>query len=71
MLNSSKMLSHLLSQVHFKLWFLNITFKSYFLFLQLNMAKKKEAFLQDFIEGPLQFKPTYKFDLYSDVYDTR
>ncbi|NXT21483.1 INP5K phosphatase, partial [Syrrhaptes paradoxus] len=42
----------------------------HFLFLQLNMAKKKEAFLQDFIEGPLQFKPTYKFDLYSDVYDT-
>ncbi|XP_074701005.1 inositol polyphosphate 5-phosphatase K isoform X1 [Strix aluco] len=37
---------------------------------QLNMAKKKEAFLQEFIEGPLQFKPTYKFDLYSDVYDT-
>ncbi|XP_062471762.1 inositol polyphosphate 5-phosphatase K isoform X5 [Pezoporus occidentalis] len=38
---------------------------------QLNMAKKKEAFLQEFIEGPLHFKPTYKFDLYSDVYDTR
>ncbi|XP_034608828.1 inositol polyphosphate 5-phosphatase K isoform X4 [Trachemys scripta elegans] len=38
---------------------------------QLNMAKKKEAFLQEFIEGPLQFKPTYKFDLHSDVYDTR
>ncbi|OXB70909.1 UNVERIFIED_CONTAM: hypothetical protein H355_008215 [Colinus virginianus] len=37
---------------------------------QLNMAKKKEAFLQEFIEGPLQFKPTYKFDLHSDVYDT-
>ncbi|KAM6049357.1 inositol polyphosphate 5-phosphatase K isoform 2-T2 [Chlamydotis macqueenii] len=37
---------------------------------QLNMAKKKEVFLQEFIEGPLQFKPTYKFDLYSDVYDT-
>ncbi|XP_057255471.1 inositol polyphosphate 5-phosphatase K isoform X2 [Pezoporus wallicus] len=37
---------------------------------QLNMAKKKEAFLQEFIEGPLHFKPTYKFDLYSDVYDT-
>lgn len=35
------------------------------------MAKKKEAFLKEFIEGPLQFKPTYKFDLYSDVYDTR
>ncbi|XP_071431217.1 inositol polyphosphate 5-phosphatase K isoform X3 [Pithys albifrons albifrons] len=38
---------------------------------QLNMAKKTEAFLKEFIEGPLQFKPTYKFDLYSDVYDTR
>ncbi|XP_030328234.1 inositol polyphosphate 5-phosphatase K isoform X1 [Strigops habroptila] len=38
---------------------------------QLNMAKKKEAFLQEFIEGPLHFKPTYKFDLHSDVYDTR
>ncbi|KAM6315931.1 inositol polyphosphate 5-phosphatase K isoform 2-T2 [Podargus strigoides] len=37
---------------------------------QLNMAKKKEAFLQEFMEGPLHFKPTYKFDLYSDVYDT-
>ncbi|XP_015277328.1 PREDICTED: inositol polyphosphate 5-phosphatase K [Gekko japonicus] len=38
---------------------------------QLNMAKKKEAFLQEFREGPLQFKPTYKFDLYSNEYDTR
>ncbi|XP_069729818.1 inositol polyphosphate 5-phosphatase K isoform X2 [Phaenicophaeus curvirostris] len=37
---------------------------------QLNMAKMKESFLKDFIEGPLQFKPTYKFDLHSDVYDT-
>lgn len=37
---------------------------------QLNMAKKKEAFLQGFIEGPLKFKPTYKFDLYSNEYDT-
>ncbi|NWV90621.1 INP5K phosphatase, partial [Machaerirhynchus nigripectus] len=37
---------------------------------QLNMAKKKEAFLKEFKEGPLQFKPTYKFDLYSEVYDT-
>uniref|UniRef100_A0A8C8RGJ0 Inositol polyphosphate-5-phosphatase K n=1 Tax=Pelusios castaneus TaxID=367368 RepID=A0A8C8RGJ0_9SAUR len=37
---------------------------------QLNMAKQKEAFLQEFIEGPLQFKPTYKFDLHSEVYDT-
>ncbi|XP_038013634.1 inositol polyphosphate 5-phosphatase K isoform X1 [Motacilla alba alba] len=38
---------------------------------QLNMAKKKEAFLKEFKEGPLQFKPTYKFDLDSEVYDTR
>ncbi|XP_077044705.1 inositol polyphosphate 5-phosphatase K isoform X1 [Agelaius phoeniceus] len=38
---------------------------------QLNMAKKKEEFLKEFKEGPLQFKPTYKFDLDSEVYDTR
>ncbi|XP_068066485.1 inositol polyphosphate 5-phosphatase K isoform X1 [Anomalospiza imberbis] len=38
---------------------------------QLNMAKKQEAFLKEFKEGPLQFKPTYKFDLDSEVYDTR
>ncbi|XP_033374808.1 inositol polyphosphate 5-phosphatase K isoform X3 [Parus major] len=38
---------------------------------QLNMAKKNEPFLKEFKEGPLQFKPTYKFDLYSEVYDTR
>ncbi|KAM3934122.1 inositol polyphosphate 5-phosphatase K isoform 1-T1 [Leptodactylus fuscus] len=38
---------------------------------QLNIAKKKERFLQGFMEGPLKFKPTYKFDLNSDVYDTR
>ncbi|XP_057237528.1 inositol polyphosphate 5-phosphatase K isoform X1 [Malurus melanocephalus] len=38
---------------------------------QLNMAKKNESFLKEFKEGPLQFKPTYKFDLDSDVYDTR
>lgn len=51
--------------------FLNRIFKSYFLFLQLNMAKKKEEFLKEFKEGPLQFKPTYKFDLDSEIYDTR
>ncbi|XP_057893742.1 inositol polyphosphate 5-phosphatase K isoform X1 [Melospiza georgiana] len=38
---------------------------------QLNMAKKKEEFLKEFKEGPLHFKPTYKFDLFSEVYDTR
>ncbi|KAM6459117.1 inositol polyphosphate 5-phosphatase K isoform 2-T2 [Liasis olivaceus] len=37
---------------------------------QLNMAKKKIFFLQEFLEGPLEFKPTYKFDLHSDEYDT-
>ncbi|XP_066455764.1 inositol polyphosphate 5-phosphatase K isoform X2 [Eleutherodactylus coqui] len=37
---------------------------------QLNIAKKKERFLQGFMEGPLKFKPTYKFDINSDVYDT-
>ncbi|NWV12008.1 INP5K phosphatase, partial [Ptilonorhynchus violaceus] len=37
---------------------------------QLNMAKKKEAFLKEFKEGPLLFRPTYKFDRYSEVYDT-
>ncbi|KAL7976051.1 hypothetical protein Chor_009729 [Crotalus horridus] len=37
---------------------------------QLNMARKKMFFLQEFSEGPLKFKPTYKFDLYSDQYDT-
>ncbi|KAG8122499.1 hypothetical protein E2320_018018 [Naja naja] len=37
---------------------------------QLNMARKKTFFLQEFSEGPLKFKPTYKFDLHSDEYDT-
>ncbi|XP_004550065.3 inositol polyphosphate 5-phosphatase K isoform X3 [Maylandia zebra] len=37
---------------------------------QLIMMKKKEAFLQEFEEGPLNFKPTYKFDRNSDTYDT-
>ncbi|XP_006006791.1 inositol polyphosphate 5-phosphatase K isoform X2 [Latimeria chalumnae] len=37
---------------------------------QLNMAKTKEPFLKSFQEGALKFKPTYKFDLNSDTYDT-
>ncbi|XP_065819373.1 inositol polyphosphate 5-phosphatase K isoform X4 [Labrus bergylta] len=37
---------------------------------QLIMMKKKEPFLQEFEEGPLNFKPTYKFDRNSDTYDT-
>ncbi|KAM4726744.1 inositol polyphosphate 5-phosphatase K isoform 2-T2 [Anableps anableps] len=38
---------------------------------QLIMMKKKEPFLQEFDEGPLNFKPTYKFDRKADTYDTR
>ncbi|XP_064207522.1 inositol polyphosphate 5-phosphatase K isoform X1 [Anguilla rostrata] len=38
---------------------------------QLTMMKKKEAFLQEFEEGPLTFRPTYKFDRFSENYDTR
>ncbi|XP_054899691.1 inositol polyphosphate 5-phosphatase K isoform X1 [Poeciliopsis prolifica] len=37
---------------------------------QLIMMKKKEPFLQEFEEGPLNFKPTYKFDRKADSYDT-
>ncbi|XP_077098113.1 inositol polyphosphate 5-phosphatase K isoform X1 [Siphateles boraxobius] len=38
---------------------------------QLTMMKKKEPILQEFEEGPLRFKPTYKFDRFSETYDTR
>ncbi|XP_045896481.1 inositol polyphosphate 5-phosphatase K [Micropterus dolomieu] len=37
---------------------------------QLLTMKKKEPFLQEFEEGPLNFKPTYKFDRNSETYDT-
>ncbi|KAM7398051.1 hypothetical protein PAMA_006087 [Pampus argenteus] len=37
---------------------------------QFLMMKKKEPFLQEFEEGPLNFKPTYKFDRNSETYDT-
>ncbi|KTF79982.1 hypothetical protein cypCar_00020278, partial [Cyprinus carpio] len=37
---------------------------------QLTMMKQKEATLQKFEEGPLDFQPSYKFDLHSDNYDT-
>ncbi|XP_059186552.1 inositol polyphosphate 5-phosphatase Ka isoform X2 [Centropristis striata] len=37
---------------------------------QLTMMKKKEQMLQEFDEGPLDFQPTYKFDLNSDTYDS-
>ncbi|XP_051786198.1 inositol polyphosphate 5-phosphatase K-like isoform X1 [Erpetoichthys calabaricus] len=38
---------------------------------QLNIAKKKEHFLKNFQEGPLRFKPTYKYDLNSENFDSR
>ncbi|KAK2831720.1 hypothetical protein Q7C36_016806 [Tachysurus vachellii] len=37
---------------------------------QLTMMKKKIPRLQQFEEGPLNFQPTYKFDLNSDKYDS-
>lgn len=37
---------------------------------QLIMMKKKVEALQEFEEGPLDFQPTYKFDLDSDTYDS-
>ncbi|KAL7849135.1 hypothetical protein SRHO_G00207580 [Serrasalmus rhombeus] len=38
---------------------------------QLTVMKKKVPKLQQFEEGPLDFQPTYKFDLNSDNYDSR
>lgn len=37
---------------------------------QLMMMKKKVEALQEFEEGPLDFQPTYKFDLNTDTYDS-
>ncbi|XP_023648329.2 inositol polyphosphate 5-phosphatase K-like [Paramormyrops kingsleyae] len=37
---------------------------------QLTMMKKEDAVLQEFQEAPLSFRPTYKYDLFSDTYDT-
>lgn len=37
---------------------------------QLNMAKGCEAVLEGFLEGPLKFPPTYKFDIGTHTYDT-
>ncbi|KAI7793043.1 putative phosphatidylinositol 4 [Triplophysa rosa] len=37
---------------------------------QLNMAKKSESVLEGFMEGPLNFPPTYKFDVGTHTYDT-
>ncbi|KAJ8005645.1 hypothetical protein DPEC_G00120080 [Dallia pectoralis] len=37
---------------------------------QLNQAKDGEPVLDGFLEGPLKFPPTYKFDVGTDTYDT-
>ncbi|XP_037340461.2 phosphatidylinositol 4,5-bisphosphate 5-phosphatase A isoform X1 [Pungitius pungitius] len=37
---------------------------------QLNMAKNTESILEGFVEGPLKFPPTYKFDVGTHTYDT-
>ncbi|KAL2096097.1 hypothetical protein ACEWY4_008245 [Coilia grayii] len=37
---------------------------------QLTMMKQQAVSLQEFDEGPLDFQPTYKFDLHSDNYDS-
>lgn len=37
---------------------------------QLNMAKNTESILDGFMEGPLKFPPTYKFDVGTNIYDT-
>ncbi|KAI5629254.1 inositol polyphosphate 5-phosphatase K isoform X1, partial [Silurus asotus] len=36
---------------------------------QLTMMKQTEPLLQEFEEGPLEFKPTYKFGRFSEAYD--
>lgn len=38
---------------------------------QLSIAKRHDALLREFHEGPLLFPPTYKFDKNSNDYDTR
>ncbi|KAI1904953.1 hypothetical protein AGOR_G00010980 [Albula goreensis] len=37
---------------------------------QLNMVKQSAPILEGFMEGPLQFPPTYKFDVGTHTYDT-
>ncbi|XP_062870417.1 inositol polyphosphate 5-phosphatase K [Trichomycterus rosablanca] len=37
---------------------------------QLNIAKTSESVFEGFIEGPLHFPPTYKFDVGTHTYDT-
>ncbi|XP_042158166.1 inositol polyphosphate 5-phosphatase K [Oncorhynchus tshawytscha] len=43
---------------------------SHMFVLQLNIAKNSESILDGFLEGPLKFPPTYKFDVGTHTYDT-
>ncbi|XP_019773180.1 inositol polyphosphate 5-phosphatase OCRL isoform X1 [Dendroctonus ponderosae] len=37
---------------------------------QLNQQRERGNVLLDYLEGDITFQPTYKFDLFTDVYDT-
>ncbi|KAH3744417.1 p21-activated protein kinase [Pelomyxa schiedti] len=37
---------------------------------QLTIERRKKTIFTDFLEGPLTFAPTYKYDENSDIYDT-
>lgn len=37
---------------------------------QLNQQKDLNRVLKDYVEGPITFPPTYKYDLHSDTFDT-
>lgn len=49
---------------------MDFTYKINYL-LKLNKAKSEEMILIDFEEGPLNFPPTFKYDMGTDRYDTR
>lgn len=55
---------------HFIPYFLHTIFNFVSVF-QLNIAKKRESVMDEFVEGPLSFPPTYKFDVGTHTYDTR
>lgn len=44
---------------------------SYYFFSKLKKAQAEGLMLVGFEEGPINFKPTYKFDKNTDNYDTR
>jgi phosphatidylinositol-bisphosphatase len=36
---------------------------------QLSIQKKEQNVFKDFIEAPILFPPTYKYNVYEDTYD--